>query len=84
MAVSVQKREVAPDIFDTPYAIVINHCPECGKNSMAGKRGEMIGVGDADFERAACDGAVFTADEHGMPVRMFQNSQCLPNFPLGF
>jgi len=60
---------VAPVIIDSPYNIYIHHCPECGKNSMTGKQGDQIEVGDPLVEKAFCDGAVHVVDGRGVPGR---------------
>ena len=62
-------REVSPVLFDSPYSVVIYHCSECGKNAMAGKRGDMLEVDEPIVEQALCDGSLHEADENGMPGR---------------
>jgi len=49
----------SPVLFDSPYSIVIHHCPECKKNAISGKRGELFEVEDNQVERALCDGSVY-------------------------
>jgi len=57
-----------PVLFDSPYSIIIHHCPECEKYAIAGKRGELIEVEDDLVERAICDGSVYE-DHNGRTGR---------------
>jgi len=63
------KSESSPVMIDSPYSVIIQHCPECGRNTAAGKHGDMLDVDDSFYERAVCDGATHTVDESGLPGR---------------
>ncbi len=68
-ATDEKELDVSPIMIDSPYSIVIQHCPECGRNLVAGKRGDMLEVEESLLEQARCDGAVHKADDNGMPGR---------------
>jgi len=68
-AIDEKELDVSPIMIDSPYSIVIQHCPECGRNLVAGKRGDMLEVEESLLEQARCDGAVHKADDNGMPGR---------------
>ncbi len=59
-------------LIDSPYSVIIHHCPDCEKNTITGKLGKQIPVEESLVERAICDGSIYK-DENGSVGRRMRS-----------